>query len=100
MGMRTILITVLGIGIVALVLAVGEPQKPSADVPPGVGLAEWIPLGESYGFVITSATTNRTQFVDNGLYGYYAIKKSGNWYRTYTDSNANTNGIRRIPFRS
>ena len=97
--MRTVLITVLGFGLVAFVLAAGEPQKPPADVPPGVGLEEWVPLGESFGFVITSATTNRVEFADNGLYGYYAIKKSGKWYRTYTDSNSSANGIRRIPFR-
>jgi hypothetical protein len=97
--MRNILITVLGFCVATFALAAGEPQKPTADVPPGVGLEEWVPLGESFGFVITSATTNRAEFVDNGLYGYYAIKKSGKWYRTYTDSNSSTNGVRRIPFR-
>jgi len=97
--MRTMLITVLGFSLVTLVLAVGEPQKPPADVPPGVGLEEWVPLGESFGFVVTSATTNRAEFVDNALYGYYVIKKSGQWYRTYTESNSSTNGVRRIPFR-
>ncbi len=97
--MRNILITVFGFCVAAFVLAAAEPQKPPSDIPPGVGTEEWIPLGQSFGFAVTSPTNNNVEeFVDNtrALHGYYMIKKSDKWYRTYPPGDPN---IRRIPFR-
>jgi hypothetical protein len=94
--MRTILISVLGFSLAAFALAAGEPQKPNTDIPPGVGTEEWIPLGESFGFAVRPAPTNQVEAADNTLYGYYMIKKSDKWYRTFPPTDS---PIRRIPFR-
>ena len=55
-------------------LVVGQDQPP---LPPGIGASEWIPMGESAGFVVLSGSANHPERVT----GYFLAKHGNTWKR-------------------
>jgi hypothetical protein len=87
--MKTLL-AIVAVCVLALLtsLVVGQEQRP---LPLGVSAANWIPIGEKVGFVITPGVANQEPGV---LAGYFLAWHEDSWKRI--DSGA---GIRFQPIR-
>ena len=87
--MKTLL-AVVAVCVLALLtsLVVGQEQRP---LPPGVMGANWIPIGDKVGFVVTPGTPNQEPGV---LAGYFLAWHEESWQRI--DSSG---GVRFQPIR-
>jgi hypothetical protein len=74
--MKTLL-AIVAVCVLALLtsLVVGQEQRP---LPPGVSAANWIPIGEKVGFVVTPGVTNQEPGV---LAGYFLAWHEDSWKR-------------------
>jgi hypothetical protein len=61
----------------------GVVQNAELSAPPDVATSNWLPLGESFGFVIVSAgkMTKPKQPVQPALSGYFMVKQGDVWFR-------------------
>jgi hypothetical protein len=61
----------------------GVVQNAELSAPPDVTISNWVPLGESFGFVIVSAgkTTRPKQPVQPTLSGYFMVKRGDVCFR-------------------
>ena len=64
------------LGLVTSLAVVGQEQQ--QPVPPGVSEANWIPIGDKVGFVITPAVANHDPAV---LAGYFLAWHGNAWKR-------------------
>jgi hypothetical protein len=67
----------------AVVLPNGLVQNAELSAPSDVVVSNWLPLGESFGFVIVSAgkTTRPKQAAQLALSGYFMVKGGDVWFR-------------------
>ena len=67
----------------AVILLGGVVHNAELSGPPDVATSNWIPLGESFGFVIVSAgkTTRPKQPAQLTLSGYFMVKRGDIWFR-------------------
>jgi hypothetical protein len=58
-------------------------QNAELSAPPDVATSNWLPLGESFGFVIVSAgkMTKPKQAPRPTLSGYFMVKRGDVWFR-------------------
>jgi hypothetical protein len=79
--MRRFLFAVIALSTVILVG--GIVQNAELAAPPDVAASNWLPLGESFGFVIVSAgkTTGPRQPAQLTLSGYFMVKRGNLWFR-------------------
>ena len=61
----------------------GVVQNAELSAPPDVAPSNWLPFGESFGFVIASAgkTTRPKQPGQLALSGYFMVKRGDTWFR-------------------
>jgi hypothetical protein len=66
-----------------VILLSGVVQNAELSTPPGVAGSNWLPLGDSFGFVIVSAgkTTRPKQAAQPALSGYFMVKHGVIWFR-------------------
>lgn len=74
--MKTLL-TIVAVCVLALLtsLVVGQEQR---TLPPGVSAANWIPIGDKVGFVVTPGVANREPGV---LAGHFLAWHEDEWKR-------------------
>ena|SRR5437867_4804379 len=79
--MRRVLLAVIVLS--AVILLGGVVHNAELSGPPDVATSNWIPLGESFGFVIVSAgkTTRPKQPAQLTLSGYFMVKRGDIWFR-------------------
>ena len=67
----------------AVILTNGLVQNAELSPPPDVTTSNWLPLGDSFGFVIASAgkTTRSKQAAQPALSGYFMVKRGDVWFR-------------------
>jgi hypothetical protein len=77
---------VLAVAIAVAGLTTGflfTPQTKPPDLPPGVTAAEWVPLAENSGVLLTQ---NRRFFgTPNDMHGTLFVKVANVWHRLYFD---------------
>jgi hypothetical protein len=61
----------------------GIVQNAELSTPPDVATSNWLPLGDSFGFVIVSAgkMTKPKQAPRPALTGYFMVKRGDVWFR-------------------
>jgi hypothetical protein len=65
----------------------GSVQKAELSAPPDVATSNWLPLGESFGFVIVNAgkTTKPKQPAQPALFGYFPHARHAHWLSGFLD---------------
>jgi hypothetical protein len=81
--MRSFAFAVIVLFTVIVLGGMAEAQKAELSPPPDVAISNWIPLGESFGFVIVNAgkTTKPKQPGQQALSGYFMVKRGDVWVR-------------------
>jgi hypothetical protein len=80
--MRRFVLAVIVLSAVTLV-GIVEVKNAELSAPPDVAISNWLPLGESFGFVIVNAgkTTKPKQPAQPALSGYFMVKRGDVWFR-------------------
>jgi hypothetical protein len=80
--MRRFVLAVIMLSAVTLV-GIVEVKNAELSAPPDVAISNWLPLGESFGFVIVNAgkTTKPKQPTQPALSGYFMVKRGDVWFR-------------------
>jgi hypothetical protein len=81
--MRLFVFAVIVLSTVMVLGGMAESQNTQLSAPPDVAISNWIPLGESFGFVIvnTGKTTKPKQPGQPALSGYFMVKRGDVWSR-------------------
>ena len=81
--MRTFVFAVIVLSTVMVLGGMAEAQNAELSAPPDVAISNWVPLGESFGFVIVNAgkTTKPKQPAQRALSGYFMVKRGDVWFR-------------------
>jgi hypothetical protein len=80
-----LLVGAIVIGMVPYARSVGTPSPP-----PGVPADNWVAMGESAGFVITSASNDFHQDLKsepNAMKGYFIVRHKDSWVRVDASDN-------------
>jgi hypothetical protein len=60
----------------------GVVQNAELSAPPDVATSNWLPLGESFGFVIVAGKTTKPKLpAQPTLSGYFMVKRGDVWFR-------------------
>ena len=81
--MRRFVLAVIVLSAVMLVGGIVEVKNAELSAPLDVATSNWLPLGESFGFVIVNAgkTTKPKQPGQPALFGYFMVKRGDGWFR-------------------
>ena len=81
--MRPFVFAVIALSAVILLGSSLEVENAELSAPPDVSTLNWIPLGDSFGFVIVKGgrTAKPRQPVHLALSGYYMVKLEDVWFR-------------------
>jgi len=81
--MRPFVFAVIVLSTVIVLGGMAEGQNAELSAPPDVAISNWVPLGESFGFVIVNAgkTTKPKQPAQRALSGYFMVKRGDVWFR-------------------
>ena len=81
--MRPFVFAVIVLSTVIVLGGMPEAQNAELSAPPDVAISNWIPLAESFGFVIVNAgkTTKPKQPGQPALFGYFMVKRGDVWVR-------------------
>ena len=75
--MRPFVFAVIVLSTVIVLGGMAEVQNAELSAPPDVAISNWIPLAESFGFVIVNAgkTTKQKQPGQPALFGYFMVNE-------------------------
>ena len=81
--MRPFVFAVFVLSTVIVLGGMAEAQNAELSAPPDVAISNWVPLGESFGFVIVNVgkTTKPKQPRQPALSGYFMVKRGDVWVR-------------------
>ena len=78
--MRPFVFALIVLSTVMVLGGMAESQNTQLSAPPDVAISNWIPLGDSFGFVIVKAAKPK-QFAQPALSGYFMVKRGDVWFR-------------------
>ena len=81
--MRPFVFAAIVLSAVILLGSIAEVENAELSAPPDVPTLNWIPLGDSFGFVIVKGgkTAKPRQPVHLALSGYFMVKRKDVWFR-------------------
>jgi hypothetical protein len=81
--MRTFVFAVIVLSTVMVLGGMAEAQNAELSAPPDVAISNWIPLGDSFGFVVVKAakTAKPKQLAQPAVSGYFMVKRGDVWFR-------------------
>ena len=81
--MRLFLFAVIVLSAVMLLGGIVQAENAELSAPPDVAASNWLPLGDSFGFVIVKGgkTTKPKQPAQPALSGYFMVKRGDVWFR-------------------
>jgi hypothetical protein len=81
--MRPFVLAVILLSVVTLVGGIGKVENAELSSPPEVATSNWIPLGDSFGFVVVNAVkmAQPKQPVHPAVSGYFMVKRGDVWFR-------------------
>jgi hypothetical protein len=70
----------------ALAIVVAAPQIArsinGSFLPPGIDAGNWVPMGDSAGFVVTRSDSSMGSAAPVGVVkGYFMVRRAGTWFR-------------------
>jgi hypothetical protein len=85
--MRPFVFTVIVLSTVMVLGGMAGAHNAQLSAPPDVAISNWIPLGDSFGFVIVKAakTAKSKQLAQPALSGYFMVKREDVWFRLSED---------------
>lgn len=81
--MRPLVFAVIALSAVILLGGISEVKNAELSAPPDVSTLSWIPLGDSFGFVIVTGvkTAKPGHPAPLALSGYFMVKRKNVWFR-------------------
>ncbi len=85
--MRPIVFAIIALSAVILMGGIVKVENAELSAPPDVATSNWIPLGDSFGFVVVKGvrTVKQRQPVHLALSGYYMVRLEDVWFRLIED---------------